>query len=492
MPENISSQFNRVYALPIETYRSVNSISNRNSIPGGVRWEGMHVYVAQAGEQKTYELRGGLTNDFWEPISDINLDVAVDIAFSETSQNPVQNQVITNGMYQRTQLQTSGQSQVHWDNITNTPTTLAGYGITDAPGAQTLSFTGGNLSISDGNSVNLDSRYYSEAESDDKFVPYGTASGGVDVDTLITGWDYIPKGSSTNTPPWATNDGSVLSHTTGPSNRQLWVGRLGEIGLRGGTGATPYTDVWIQVVTENNMGFGLSWNNTDNAIDFGEEKQDGSSNTWHVIEIPDGEAFSFGDPFLSANTPYMASQRFSNNYNTAIYSGIHTVGNAATVEVGSNATEGFWELIATIGGTGNSKIIRTLGATGIEVIDNVNSKGLVYDADYSANYTDRSIVDKAYVDSTSGGGGGTIVTGSLSTTDTSDPITEGEIKTYTTTLAGVTLTDHNNVTITGAVPPQLQLLNVFISADNTISFIFRNDTATSVSAFTVPYSVQTL
>ena len=33
--------------------------------------------------------------------------------------------------YTQTQLQTSGQSSVHWDNITNTPTTEAGYGILD-------------------------------------------------------------------------------------------------------------------------------------------------------------------------------------------------------------------------------------------------------------------------------------------------------------------------------------------------------------------------
>ena len=33
-----------------------------------------------------------------------------------------------------------------------------------------------------------------------------------------------------------------------------------------------------------------------------------------------------------------------------------------------------------------------------EVADQINSKGMIYLADYSANYTDRSIVDKAYVD----------------------------------------------------------------------------------------------
>jgi hypothetical protein len=39
------------------------------------------------------------------------------------------------------------------------------------------------------------------------------------------------------------------------------------------------------------------------------------------------------------------------------------------------------------------------------VQDGINQKGLEYYADYSANYTDRSLVDKAYVDSVAGGGG---------------------------------------------------------------------------------------
>lgn len=48
-----------------------------------------------------------------------------------------------------------------------------------------------------------------------------------------------------------------------------------------------------------------------------------------------------------------------------------------------------------------------LGRSGIIVKDNYHSKGLEYFLDYSANYTDRSLVDKAYVDSVAGGGGTT-------------------------------------------------------------------------------------
>jgi hypothetical protein len=40
----------------------------------------------------------------------------------------------------------------------------------------------------------------------------------------------------------------------------------------------------------------------------------------------------------------------------------------------------------------------TLESSGMIVLDDANSKGLEYDADYSGNYTARSLVDKAYVD----------------------------------------------------------------------------------------------
>lgn len=49
---------------------------------------------------------------------------------SFTEVDPVWTAAIPN-YYTKTNLQTSGQAAVHWGNITNTPTTVAGYGITD-------------------------------------------------------------------------------------------------------------------------------------------------------------------------------------------------------------------------------------------------------------------------------------------------------------------------------------------------------------------------
>jgi hypothetical protein len=45
-----------------------------------------------------------------------------------------------------------------------------------------------------------------------------------------------------------------------------------------------------------------------------------------------------------------------------------------------------------------------LSASGMSITDNANNKGLVYVADYSSNFTDRSLIDKAYVDTLVGVG----------------------------------------------------------------------------------------
>lgn len=63
MPENIGYQFNRLYGNPIETYRQVNTITQRNSIPPEIRWEGMECYVIT--ENQDYQLVGGVDNSNW-------------------------------------------------------------------------------------------------------------------------------------------------------------------------------------------------------------------------------------------------------------------------------------------------------------------------------------------------------------------------------------------------------------------------------------------
>lgn len=64
---------------------------------------------------------------------------------------------------------------------------------------------------------------------------------------------------------------------------------------------------------------------------------------------------------------------------------------------------GITDVFLNIGGGGTGF---QMDASAMTVTDNDNTKGLVYGADYSANFTARSLVDKAYVDAAVAGGGG--------------------------------------------------------------------------------------
>ena len=82
MPQEIVSQFDRKYALPIETYRQTQTVAQRNLIPSEIRWEGMLVYVVT--DQLTYALSGGITNADWVPAGDI-LNVTVENVLTSNS-----------------------------------------------------------------------------------------------------------------------------------------------------------------------------------------------------------------------------------------------------------------------------------------------------------------------------------------------------------------------------------------------------------------------
>jgi hypothetical protein len=82
MPEVIVSQYDRKYALPIETFRQVQNINDRDNVPSGIRWDGMMVYVVS--EQITYQLTGGVTNDKWANVGDFS-DIVVRDNLTSTS-----------------------------------------------------------------------------------------------------------------------------------------------------------------------------------------------------------------------------------------------------------------------------------------------------------------------------------------------------------------------------------------------------------------------
>jgi hypothetical protein len=151
--------------LPIDTRMVAANILSRDSISSMFRYEGLTVYVKST--LTNYQLRGGISNANWLPISGGNLlhwdsaygwgNHALAGYLTPTSSNSLTNKSgnismwtndagyltsvtetdpvwisASSNYYTKVHLQTTGLSQVHFNNITNTPTTLSGYGITDA------------------------------------------------------------------------------------------------------------------------------------------------------------------------------------------------------------------------------------------------------------------------------------------------------------------------------------------------------------------------
>jgi hypothetical protein len=162
---NFGTNFRILTNQPIDTRMVVPNILSRDTLNSIFRYEGLTVYVKST--LTNYQLRGGITNANWLPISGGNIihwdsaygwgnhalvgyitssstntltnksgnismwtnDAGYLTSLSET--DPIWTTASAN-YYTKTNLQTSGFSQLHFNNIINKPITLAGYGITDA------------------------------------------------------------------------------------------------------------------------------------------------------------------------------------------------------------------------------------------------------------------------------------------------------------------------------------------------------------------------
>jgi len=67
MANKTGYQLERTFNRPLERYRTVTSITDRDAIPNGIRYKGMMCYVD--GENKDYQLLGGVTNEDWTSVS---------------------------------------------------------------------------------------------------------------------------------------------------------------------------------------------------------------------------------------------------------------------------------------------------------------------------------------------------------------------------------------------------------------------------------------
>lgn len=153
----------------------------------------------------------------------------VDSRTGGNESDPVWNSEKSN-YYTKTNLQTSGQSAVHWNNLTNVPS-----GLADGDN-QTLSISGANLSISGGNTVNISSVFSDDwTQSGSNLYPnssswnvgIGTTSPGSKLEVRGPGSssDYPTTTSRGQTELWLTrNNQGIEFGTDGASNaRRSWI-----------------------------------------------------------------------------------------------------------------------------------------------------------------------------------------------------------------------------------------------------------------------------
>jgi len=129
--------------------------------------------------------------------------------------------------YTKTNMQTSGSAQLHFGNLTNTPTTISGYGITDA-----MSTSHAANGITSTNISNWNTAY---GWGDHATVGYLTA----EVDGSITNEIELPTQTG-NSGKYLTTDGSSPSWTT-ITKSTLGLGNVENTALSTWTGSTSIT-----------------------------------------------------------------------------------------------------------------------------------------------------------------------------------------------------------------------------------------------------------
>lgn len=152
-----------------------------------------------------------------------------------------------------------------------------------------------------------------------------------------------------------------------------------------------------------------------------------------VSEIPFTIKSSDGVDFQTEQIFY--SETDFSSYNLDITGGNDASGFLARLNGNDAPTTGMYETI----NAGVSKI--EFNSVGMNVTDGIFSKGLVYAADYSTNFSARSIVDKAYVDAQT-------VSASNGLTKTANNIALGGALTGTTTISGAQTLSLTNSTTT--------------------------------------------
>lgn len=149
-----------------------------------------------------------------------------------------------------------------------------------------------------------------------------------------------------------------------------------------------------------------NWRFYDSNNGFGLMYDDDYSSTWTSRSLVD-KAYVDANSFYQSSGSIPASRTYSAENSRAFtyYAYDSSSSNWSTrglVQIGQFNVQ----LARAVGSNGSfsGHYSINLSSSGFKVWDSVDNKGMEYGADYSANFTDRSIVDKAYVDSVAGGG----------------------------------------------------------------------------------------
>lgn len=230
------------------------------------------------------------------------------------------NVVVTNGSYSNPAWITA----LSWSKITSTPTTLSGYGITDAvPANRTITINGTAQDLSANRSWSVGT-----VTSVDMTVPTGFAISGRPITssgtlalTFASGYSLPTTAVQSN---WTTayNDSIVSAAVTGTTTKTLTLTQQD-----GGTITASWTDYDTAPVTSVNAGTGISVNATTGAVTV--------TNTG-VLSV-NGSTGAVTGIITTSNynsySPTLTGGGASGNW------GINITGNAATATTASSATQ---------------------------------------------------------------------------------------------------------------------------------------------------------
>lgn len=265
---------------------------------------------------------------------------------------------------------------------------------------------------------------------------------------------YFVTFENTNTGPVTLSINSIVADNVRKWNGSAWVElEAGDI-KADHLYKLHHDGVWFQIYLEGGGGTALTFSNllTESS---GAVKLGGTATESTSLELGANDLFIYtnggttdGNLYVSPNQGVeLRSDKADVYVNADGFLATSDTGSSTVLQSGSSTSD--IALISLTGNTTPSIIVETGAST-------TNFPGMQYDRDYSANYTDRSLVDKGYVDLY-----GKVFTSGLTGTDT--------VRLGGTLLEATSIdANGNQFSIFGAVPMEINGDVVNISGDDDV------------------------